>query len=160
MNIYLDKVNVNKKETLYRLLEYSLYEESLNDGNEMNDDAIFEYKYFNNYFTDNNKNAFFIREFNTNKLLGFVMINTYIKNDYKEHNITEFMIIPKYRRNKIGKKAAFKCFDLFKGNWKISPSLNSKIAYLFWRNIIDEYTNQNNKFKDGIFVFNNKEYNL
>ena len=39
----------NKKEILYRLLEYSLFEESLNDGNEMNDEAIFEYKYFDNY---------------------------------------------------------------------------------------------------------------
>lgn len=35
------------KDVLYRLLEYSLYEESANDLNEMNEDAIFEYKYFN-----------------------------------------------------------------------------------------------------------------
>ena len=34
MEIYLDKVKEDKKETLYRLLEYSLFEESLNDGNE------------------------------------------------------------------------------------------------------------------------------
>lgn len=37
MNIYLDKVDKDKKDTLYRLLQYSLYEESLNDGNEMNE---------------------------------------------------------------------------------------------------------------------------
>ena len=73
MEIYLDKVKEDKKEILYRLLEYSLFEESLNDGNEMNDEAIFEYKYFDNYFTDNDREAFFIREKNTNKLLGFVM---------------------------------------------------------------------------------------
>ena len=46
MNIYLDKVDKDKKDTLYRLLKYSLYEESLNDGNEMNEDGIFIYKYF------------------------------------------------------------------------------------------------------------------
>lgn len=52
MEYYLDKVNVKNKNTLYRLLQYSLFEESLNDGNEMNENAIFEYKYFNLYFSD------------------------------------------------------------------------------------------------------------
>ena len=46
IEIYLDKVTEDKKDTLYRPLEYSLYEESLNDGNEMNGDVIFEYKYY------------------------------------------------------------------------------------------------------------------
>ena len=74
MEIYLDRVQSDKKDTLYRLLEYSLFEESLHDGNEMNDDAIFEYQYFDSYFTDNDRDAFFIRENKTNKLLGFVRI--------------------------------------------------------------------------------------
>lgn len=52
MEYYLDKVNVKDKNTLYRLLQYSLFEESLNDGNEMNENSIFEYEYFNLYFSD------------------------------------------------------------------------------------------------------------
>ena len=55
MNIYLDKVDKDKKDILYRLLQYSLYEESLNDGNEMNEDGIFIYKYFDAYFIENNR---------------------------------------------------------------------------------------------------------
>ena len=51
MEYYLDKVNVKDKNTLYRLLQYSLFEESLNDGNEMNENSIFEYEYFNLYFS-------------------------------------------------------------------------------------------------------------
>ena len=156
MEIYLDRVKNDKKDILYRLLEYSLFEESLNDGNEMNDDAIFEYKYFDRYFTDKDREAFFIREKDTNKLLGFVLINTYMQKLNIGHSIAEFMIIPKYRRNKIGKKVAFKCFDLFKGNWEVSPSLGSNSAYLFWKNVIDEYTDGNNKFEDRIFLFNNE----
>ena len=156
MEIYLDRVKNDKKDILYRLLEYSLFEESLNDGNEMNDDAIFEYKYFDRYFTDKDREAFFIREKDTNKLLGFVLINTYMQKLNKGHSIAEFMVIPKYRRNKIGKKVAFKCFDLFKGNWEVSPSLGSNSAYLFWKNVIDEYTAGNNKFEDRIFLFNNE----
>ena len=156
VNVYLSKVNENEKDILYRLLEYSLFEESLNDGNEMNNEAIFEYKYFENYFTDNDRDAFFIKEKGTNKLLGFVMINTYVQKYDNGHSIAEFMVIPKYRKNKIGKKIAFECFDMYKGNWEVSPSFGSESAYLFWKNVIDEYTNYNNKYIDRIFMFNNK----
>ena len=156
MNIILDRVKEENKDVLYRLLEYSLFEESLNDGNEMNDDAIFEYKYFDSYFIDNDRDAFFVREKETNKLLGFVMINTYMQKCIEGHSIAEFMIIPKYRRNKIGKKAAFESFNLYKGNWKVSPSYGSDSAYNFWKKVIDEYTNVDNRLNDGIFVFNNE----
>ena len=62
MDVCLSRVDKKEKDTLYRLLEYSLFEESLNDGNEMNNEAIFEYKYFDNYFTDNDSDAFFIKK--------------------------------------------------------------------------------------------------
>ena len=156
MEIILDRVKEENKDVLYRLLEYSLFEESLNDGNEMNNDAIFEYKYFDLYFTDNERSAFFVREKETNKLLGFVMINTYMQKCNEGHSIAEFMIIPKYRRNKIGEKVAFECFDMYKGNWEVSPSYGSDSAYNFWKKVIDEYTNDDNKLNDGIFIFNNK----
>ena len=155
MEIYLDKVLEDKKNTLYRLLEYSLYEESLNDGNEMNDEAIFEYKYFDKYFTDNDRDAFFIREKNTNKLIGFVMINTYMQKCDSGHSIAEFLVIPKYRRCKIGKRVAFECFNMYKGIWEVSPFCNSESAYLFWKKVIDEYTNGENEFLDGLFIFDN-----
>ena len=156
MEYYLEKVRKDDKDILYRLLQYSLFEESLNDGNDMNDDAIFEYKYFEKYFTDDDRVAFLIKEKNTNKLLGFVMINSYLQKNSDGHSIAEFMIIPKYRRNNIGKRVAFDCFNMFSGNWEVSPSIGSDSAYQFWYNVINEYTNFNNKFEDGIFIFNNE----
>ena len=42
IQFYLEKVDVKDKNILYRLLQYSLFEESENDLNEMNDDGIFE----------------------------------------------------------------------------------------------------------------------
>ena len=155
MEVYLKRANKNEKEILYRLLEYSLFEESLTDGNEMTNEGIFEYKYFDKYFTDNDRDAFFIKEKETNKLLGFVMINTYMQKKENGHSIAEFLVIPKYRRNKIGKIIAFNCFEMYKGNWEVSPSFDNEIAYKFWKKVIDEYTNNNNKFEDGIFIFNN-----
>ena len=85
------------------------------------------------------------------------MINTYMQKSSNGHSIAEFMIIPKYRRNKIGMKVAFKCFDKYRGNWEVSLSFGSDSAFYFWKKVIDEYTNYNNKFIDRIFIFNNIE---
>ena len=42
LSIILKKVEETQKEILYRLLQYSLFEESLNDQNDMNEDALSE----------------------------------------------------------------------------------------------------------------------
>ena len=90
----LDRVKVEDKDILYRLLQYSLFEESLTDQNEMNNEAIFEYKWFDSYFQDNNREAYIIKEQNTNKILGFAMVNQYMQKSKDGHSIAEFMIVP------------------------------------------------------------------
>ena len=149
----LERVGLEDKDILFRLLQYSLFEESINDGNEMNNDAVFEYKKFDRYFSDKDRNAFFIKRKEDNKLIGFVMINTYMQKNADGHSIAEFMIIPKYRRLKIGKMVAIELFNMHKGIWKVKPSYGSERAFLFWKNVIDEYTKNNNTLDDGIFVF-------
>lgn len=42
MEVYLNKVKYEESEILYILLQYSLFEESENDLNEINSEAIFE----------------------------------------------------------------------------------------------------------------------
>ncbi|MCI8460276.1 MAG: GNAT family N-acetyltransferase [Bacilli bacterium] len=155
MDIYLDKVGNEDREVLYRLLQYSLFEESENDLNEMNAEAIFEYKYFDRYFTDDDRDAYFIRETASNKLLGFAMVNTYMQIYDNGHSIAEYMVIPKYRRNRIGKTVAMELFNRYRGNWEVKPSFNSKKAYLFWEDVVQEYTDNNYDFKNGIFIFTN-----
>ena len=122
MEFYLSEVNQEEKEILYRLLQYSLFEESETDLNEMNEQAEFEYEYFDSYFTNNGRYAYFIREKETDKLLGFTMVNIYMQKFQDGHSLAEFLVIPKYRRNKIGKNAAIQIFDMFKGNWEVKPS--------------------------------------
>jgi len=155
MEIFLEKVTSKDKDILFRLLQYSLFEESATDLNEMGSDGIFEYKWFDSYFTDEDRDAFFIKSSIDNKLFGFVMVNTYMQKSDSGHSIAEFMVIPKYRRNKIGYRAAVKVFDMYSGKWEVSPSYNSCVSYIFWKNVIDLYTDKNNRFEDGIFIFEN-----
>ena len=152
----LERVKIEDKDILYRLLQYSLFEESLTDLNEMNDEAIFEYKWFDNYFQDNNREAYLIKEKNTNKILGFVMVNQYMQKNKDGHSIAEFMIIPKYRRLKIGKRVAIELLDTHKGIWEVKPSYGSESAFTFWKNVIDEYTKNDYIFEDGVFIFKSK----
>lgn len=108
---------------------------------------------FENYFTEEGWDAFFIKEEGGGKILGFAMVNTYVQKCSFGHSIAEFMVLPKFRRNKIGKKAAAMCFEKYPGNWEVSPSFGSGQAYLFWKNVIDEYTDKKNTYEDGIFCF-------
>ncbi len=155
MDIYLDKAHLKDKDILHRLLQYSLYEESLYDQNEMNEYALFDYEKFDCYFGGSDREAYFIREQDTDKLLGFVMIDTCIQKDSTAHTIKEFLVIPKYRKNKVGKKAAFACFDMYKGNWEVSPSFGSSLAHNFWKKVIDGYTGDDNNLVGDAFVFKN-----
>lgn len=158
MNFELVNVDKQDKEKLYRLLQYAMYDGSQYIDNDINMDCIFEYKWFDNYFTDSDRNAYFIKK--DNSYLGMVMVNENLKFQQNGKSIAEFLIMPKYRRHHIGKKVAYEIFDKFKGNWEVQPMENNPIAYSFWKNVINEYTNGNYTIKkDGtedIFIFNNE----
>ena len=158
MNFELVNVDKQDKEKLYRLLQYAMYDGSQYIDNDINMDCIFEYKWFDNYFTDSDRNAYFIKK--DNSYLGMVMVNENLKFQQNGKSIAEFLIMQKYRRHHIGKKVAYEIFDKFKGNWEVQPMENNPIAYSFWKNVINEYTNGNYKIKnDGtedIFIFNNE----
>lgn len=158
MNFELVNVDKQDKEKLYRLLQYAMYDGSQYIDNDINMDCIFEYKWFDNYFTDSDRNAYFIKK--DNSYLGMVMVNENLKFQQNGKSIAEFLIMPKYRRHHIGKKVAYEIFDKFKGNWEVQPMENNPIAYSFWKNVINEYINGNYTIKnDGtedIFIFNNE----
>lgn len=158
MNFELVSVDKQDKEKLYRLLQYAMYDGSQYIDNDINMDCIFDYKWFDNYFTDSDRNAYFIKK--DDKYLGMVMVNENLKFQQNGKSIAEFLIMPKYRRHHIGKKVAYGIFDKFKGNWEVQPMENNPIAYSFWKNVINEYTNGNYTIKndetEDIFIFNNE----
>ncbi|MBQ4266129.1 MAG: GNAT family N-acetyltransferase [Clostridia bacterium] len=149
MEITLERVKPEKRDTLFRLLQYSLFEESLTDLNEMNDDAIFDYPWFEAYFIEPEREAYFIRELNTRTLLGFVMVR---EHEDGRHSIAEFLVIPKYRRRGVGLQAARMCFSLHDGLWEVKPAYGSEPARLFWQRTIEGYA-RNACWQDGKFTF-------
>ena len=58
MNYEIVSVNMKDKEKLYQLLQYALYDGSQYIDNDINEECICEYRWFDNYFTDDDKNAY------------------------------------------------------------------------------------------------------
>lgn len=154
MEIKLEKVTGEEKAILYNLLQFAIYDASQYVDIDLNESGIFDYDWFENYFIDNDRDAYFIKM--GDKLIGFVMVNENLKIYSNGKSIAEFLIIPSYRRKKIGKQVAITIFDMYLGNWEVEPIENSIQAYKFWQNTIKEYTNNNYEEKNRIFTFNNK----
>jgi predicted acetyltransferase len=149
MEYTLEKVHEDKKEVLYHLLQFALYDGSQYIDNMINSEALYDYKWFDNYFSDNDRDAYFIK--NGEDYLGFVMVNEHLKFNKSGKCISEFLILPHYRRNHIGKKVAYDIFNMYDGEWEVQPMENNPIAYNFWKNIINEYTNGDYTTKnDGV----------
>lgn len=159
MDYEIIKVDEKDKDKLYRLLQYALYDGSQYVDNHLNEDCTFDYGWFDNYFTDKDRDAYFIKK--DDKYIGMCMVNEYLKINNQGKSISEFLILPKYRRNHIGKRVAYDIFEMYRGDWEVQPMENNPGAYNFWKNIINEYTNGNYKIeknsKEDIFIFNNKE---
>ena len=159
MNYEMIDVKQQEKEKLYKLLQYALYDGSQYIDNDVNEKCIFEYRWFDNYFTDEDRSAYFIKSGKT--YVGMVMVNENLKFNKNGKCIAEFLIMPRFRRNHIGKRVAYEIFEKFRGNWEVQPLQNNPIAYSFWKNIISEYTNGNYIIKNNgiedVFIFNNKK---
>lgn len=157
MKYKLEKVSLDKKDILYNLLQFALYDGSMYIENQLNEKGEFNYTWFDNYFTDNDREAFFIK--NEDNYLGFVMINENLKFNDLGKSVAEFLIMPQYRRNHIGKRVAMEIFDMYRGIWEIEPIENSIEAYNFWKKTIQEYTDDEYETKnDKIFIFNNRRF--
>ncbi len=149
MDYVLEKVDESKKDILYHLLQFSLYDGSQYIENDLNKECLYDYRWFNNYFTDLDRDAYFIKS--NDEYLGFVMVNENLKFNKSGKCIAEFLIMPRYRRNHIGKKVAIDIFNMYDSEWEVQPMENNPIAYAFWKNTINEYTNGNYEIKnDGI----------
>jgi len=85
-------VTLKDKEKLYKLLQFVLYDGSQYIDNDINDNLVFEYNWFDNYFTYNDRNAYFIKS--DNKYLGMVMVNENLKFNNKGKCVAEFLIMP------------------------------------------------------------------
>jgi len=161
--IDLVEVPESKKSVLRQLVELYEYELSPYTGYELNEYGYFGYRYLDNYWTEADRFVYFIMV--EEKIAGFVMVNSYCEasKDPNAKTIAEFFVMKTFRRQRIGKAAAEKIFELFPGTWEIHQYLENKKSLAFWEKVVGEHMSKNFEKKvmiteDGkqqVILFNN-----
>lgn len=71
---------------------------------------------------------------------GFVLVKWVQAETKSFFSIAEFFIMKKYRRASLGKSVAKQIFRLHRGQWEVFQMKKNEPAQLFWRTVINEYT--------------------
>jgi predicted acetyltransferase len=89
------------------------------------------------WLDDPNYELYFIRV--DGELAGFVVVR-YIEED-STYYLNHFFVVRKHRRKQIGKEAAKMAFNKHEGKWRVSQFEWNIPAQVFWRKVVQEYTN-------------------
>ncbi|MDH5161713.1 GNAT family N-acetyltransferase [Heyndrickxia oleronia] len=149
MNYEIIKASFDNSETLTNLMQFYIYDFSEFIEAHVEENGKFGDYPLQDYWKEENHFAYLVR-FNGN-YAGFVLVK-WINTETKSYfSIAEFFIMKKYRRTGLGKSVAKDIFCLHKGNWEVFQILKNVPAQLFWKNVINEYTDGQftEQLKDG-----------
>lgn len=140
MKVDLIRASTEEKSIVQNL--YPLYLHDLSefiDDIDINEKGLFNIRFLDLFWQNDSLFAFLIRV--DNKLAGFTLLSTppYTSMEV-DYLVNEFFVLKKYRRRGVGRLAAFELLNKFQGRWEIYESPTNKLAQVFWRKIIREYT--------------------
>lgn len=150
-------VKTEEKELLHNINQKYLYEMTRFYPCEMNDKGNYHYGYFEEYFTDPKRKAFFIC--NDETKIGFAMINPYsVIGHTPDYTMAEFTIFPSYRGRGYALEAAKIILSMYKGRWEIKYNDKNLAAKKLWVLITAPYNPVTIHLNDNenVFEFNNK----
>lgn len=148
MNFELILASIEYKVVIQNLMQFYIYDFSEYIKYDVEDNGLFSpYPHLEDYWKEvNNRFPYIIKK--DDKYIGFVLVRFIESEDKKYFSIAEFFILKKYRRLGIGKKIAISVFNLHKGQWEVFQKISNKTAQIFWKKVIEEYTN--GKFKERL----------
>lgn len=142
MTVQIRRVEISEKDTLANLLEKYLYEFSQYDKRKYNDKGLFGYKYLDNYFTDNDRFAYFITV--DGELGGFALINKYCACERPvDWSVAEFFVSYNYRRQGVATRAVDLIFENHKGFYHIKYHKENVASAVLWNNAARKYSGDN-----------------
>lgn len=156
MNFELKQITFEDKSVLQNLMQLYQYDFSEFNQEIINRHGLFGYKYLDNYWTEEGRYPFFVLV--EDELAGFVLI----RQANGETEIAEFFIMRKFRGSNLGKDVARKIFERFPGNWQVAQEHDNKAAQIFWRKVVEQYTNGKYESKEDerfitLFFSNNAQ---
>ena len=132
-------VKPQDRELLWNINQKYLYEMTNFYDDEMDTLGNLNYGYFDAYFTDPKRKAFFLFD-EKQVLVGFAMIHPYSNlNEKPDYVLAEFTVFPVYRRKHLAEKAAEMIFERFKGCWEIKYNEKNIAAKTLWNKATEQY---------------------
>jgi predicted acetyltransferase len=111
------------------LLELYRYDFSVYDGADVDVRGIYGYPYLDRYFLDPDRHPFLVRV--DGRVAGFALVRS-----GDPHDMAEFFVMRKYRRDGTGMHVARNLFARFPGNWQVRQLQANEPAQAFWRRAI------------------------
>lgn len=107
--------------------------------NNMDEHGNYHYEYFDAYFTEAERKAFFI--YDDGIMVGFVMLNPYSAiGHHPDYTIAEFTIFPSYRRNHHAIDAVHLILSSYHGTWEIKYNEKNVGAKGLWTMVTEQYS--------------------
>jgi len=112
-----------------RLIQLYHHDFSEFDGADVDAHGEYLHPYFDEYWNDADRRAFLFRA--NGAWAGFAFVFT-----GDPHDIAEFFVLRKYRRQRLGSQAATWLFQRFPGRWTVRQQITNPAATAFWRSTI------------------------
>jgi predicted acetyltransferase len=125
---------------LRRLMSLYVYEFSDLMGLDVEEDGSFNLPELTCYWRDPWRHPFLLRV--GGKLAGFALVHQRSRLTGAEgtHDMAEFFVLRRYRRQGVGEQAARALFARFRGPWEIRERAANVPAIAFWRRVIERHT--------------------
>jgi predicted acetyltransferase len=140
MSVTLEEVSAEAVPLLRRLMQLYLYDLGTIDGWKISAQGLYgNAEKIERFWSEPGRRSFLIKV--DAEISGFALIR-----DQAEHagagvrEVSEFFVLRKYRRQRVGERAATMLFDMMSGPWEVAQLASNLPAQEFWRGVIARYT--------------------
>ena len=104
---------------------------------EVGEEGRFTYPGLDNYWRDRTHIPLLIRA--DDRIAGFVLVHQWSALEQPlDHAVAEFFVLRKYRRARVGTRAALSIFRRYPGRWEVGVAWYNPPALAFWRKVTEE----------------------
>lgn len=136
--VKLVDVKEKDKQKLWNVLQKYLYEITCYYDDKLDNDGNYRYRYFDNYFTEDNRFAKFV--YVDDELAGFILVNDHSFNgDRIDYGIAEFTIFPKFRGGDVAETAFLELTKGRVGKWQLKYIKSNVRGMKFWQKVTARY---------------------
>jgi len=141
--IKVEPARLAQRDLLRNLLQLYLYDFSVFVAVERNTDGIFSYPYLDHYWTEPDRFPFLISV--EGEHVGFALVREVLDPLTNEiaHEMAEFFVMRKFRRQNIGSQAAYILVNKLPGRWILRVLANNDPALRLWQHTLKRYNPSN-----------------